>query len=40
MLIPKVTEITRAGHAWTHPAAPRTIVETRPPGRPRPVPSP
>jgi hypothetical protein len=36
MLTPKVTEITRAGHAWMHPAAPRTTVETRPPGPPAP----
>jgi len=30
MLMPKVTEITRAGHAWTHPATPRAIPTTRP----------
>jgi hypothetical protein len=33
MLTPKVTEISRAGHAWLHPAKTPSVVVERP--RPR-----
>ena len=33
MLTPKVTEISRAGHAWLHPMKPQGLIVERP--RPR-----